>query len=38
MISITLAKWRKKPTRESIAQSSKLVEQLVKEGGKVSGT
>jgi len=37
MIFITLARWKKKPTKESIAQSSKLVEQMVKEGGKVVG-
>jgi len=37
MIFITLARWRKKPTKELVAQSTKLVEQMVKEGGKVLG-
>jgi len=37
MIFITLARWRKKPTKESVAQSSRLVEQMVKEDGKVLG-
>jgi uncharacterized protein with GYD domain len=35
MIFITLAKFKKKPTRETMAQSSKLFEQMVKEGGKI---
>lgn len=37
MIFITLAKWRKKPTKESVAQSGKLFEQAVKEGAKILG-
>jgi len=37
MLFITLAKWRRKPTKETVAQSGKLVEQMVKEGGKVLG-
>jgi len=37
MIFITLAKFRKKPTKEMVAQSSKLFEQLVKEGRKILG-
>jgi uncharacterized protein with GYD domain len=37
MIFITLAKFRKKPTKEWIAQASKLYEQMVKEGGKIIG-
>ena len=37
MIFITLSKWRKKPTKESVAQSGKLFDQLVKEGGKILG-
>jgi uncharacterized protein with GYD domain len=35
MIFITLARWRKKPTREMVAQSSKLFEQMVEEGTKI---
>jgi len=37
MIFITLARWKRKPTKDSVAQSSKLFEQMVKEGGKVLG-
>jgi len=37
LIFITLAKWRKKPTKESVAQSGKLFDQIVKEGGKILG-
>jgi len=37
MIFITLAKWRKKPTKEMVAQSGKLFEQMVKEGSKILG-
>ena len=37
MIFITLARFRKKPTKEMMAQSSKLFEQLVKEGSKILG-
>ena len=32
MIFIVLGKWRKKPTKEVIAQVSKLFEQMAKEG------
>jgi len=35
MIFITLAKWRRKPTKETVAQSTKLFEQMVKEGSKI---
>ena len=35
MIFICLAKFRSKPTKEMMAQSQKLVEQMAKEGGKV---
>jgi len=37
MIFITLARWKRKPTKEGVAQSSKLFEQMVKEGGKIVG-
>ena len=37
MIFISLAKWKKKPTRETVAQESKLFEQMVKEGSKIVG-
>jgi len=37
VIYITLARWRKKPTRESIAESTKLFNQLEKEGNKILG-
>ena len=37
MIFITLARFRKKPTKQMVAESGKLLEQLVKEGGKVLG-
>jgi len=37
MIFITLAKWRRKPTKEMVAQSGKLFEQMVKEGAKILG-
>ena len=37
MIFITLAKFREKPTKETIAKSEKLFQQLAKEGGKVLG-
>ncbi len=36
-IFITLSKWRKKPTKESMAQSTKLFEQASKEGVKFLG-
>jgi len=32
-----LARWRRKPTKELVVQSGKLVEQMVKEGGKILG-
>jgi len=32
-----LAKWRRKPTKEMVAQSSKLFEQAAKEGAKILG-
>jgi uncharacterized protein with GYD domain len=37
MIFISLSKFRRKPTKDMIAQSSKLFEQMAKEGGKVLG-
>ena len=37
MIFIGLAKWRKKPTKEMVAQASKLFEQMVKEDIKILG-
>jgi uncharacterized protein with GYD domain len=37
MLFISLVKWRKKPTKESVAQASKLYEQMVKEGAKIVG-
>jgi uncharacterized protein with GYD domain len=37
MIFITFGKWRKKPTKEMVAQATKLFEQIVKEGGKIIG-
>jgi uncharacterized protein with GYD domain len=37
MIFITLARWRRKPTKEMVAQSGKLIEQMVKEGVKILG-
>jgi len=37
MIFITLARFKGKPTKESVAKSGKLFEQLVKEGGKILG-
>lgn len=37
MIFVTLVRWRRKPTKEMVAQSSKLVEQMVKEGAKILG-
>ena len=37
MIFITLSRWRRKPTKEMVAQSSKLFEQMAKEGGKIIG-
>jgi uncharacterized protein with GYD domain len=37
MIIITLGRWKRKPTKDSVAESSKVAEQMVKEGGKVLG-
>ena len=37
MIFITLARFKGKPTKESVDQSSKLFEQMVKEGAKILG-
>jgi uncharacterized protein with GYD domain len=37
MIFISLARWRKKPTKEMVAQATKLFGQMVKEGGKIVG-
>ena len=37
MIFITLARFRKKPTKEMMAETSKLFEQMVKEGSKILG-
>jgi uncharacterized protein with GYD domain len=34
---VSLARFRAKPTKESVAQASKLFEQSVKEGGKIVG-
>ena len=32
-----MAKWRRKPTKEMVAQSSKLFEQAAKEGARILG-
>ena len=37
MIFIGYGKWRKKPTKESVAQATRLFEQFAKEGGKILG-
>jgi uncharacterized protein with GYD domain len=37
MIFITLVRWRRKPTKEMVAQSGKFIEQMVKEGVKILG-
>ena len=37
MIFITLGRFKAKPTKDSVAESSKLMEKLVKEGGKILG-
>jgi len=37
MLFVTLAKWKVRPTRENVAKSGKLFEQLVKVGGKIVG-
>lgn len=38
MIFIVHGKWRKKPTKEMIAQVNKLFEQMAKEGARFIGT
>jgi len=38
MIFIVLARWRKKPTKEMIAEANKLKEHATKEGVKIKGT
>jgi len=38
MIFIVLARWRKKPTKEMIAEANKLKEYATKEGVKIKGT
>jgi uncharacterized protein with GYD domain len=35
MIFMSFGKWRKKPTKEVVAQASKLFEQAAKEGSKI---
>jgi uncharacterized protein with GYD domain len=37
MIFISLGKWRKKPTKETVAQVSKIFEQWVKQDIKILG-
>jgi uncharacterized protein with GYD domain len=37
MIFITLAKFRKKPTKDMVNQSTKLLEQMTQEGTKILG-
>jgi len=37
MIFITLARWRRKPTKEMVAQSGKFIERMVKDGVKILG-
>jgi uncharacterized protein with GYD domain len=37
MLFISLVKWRKKPTKETVAQANKLYEQMVKEGIRIVG-
>jgi len=37
VIYVTLAKWRKKPTKEMVTQTGKLFEQMTKEGTKILG-
>jgi len=36
-IFIILARWRRRPTKEIVAEASRLVEQATKEGAKVLG-
>jgi len=37
LIFICLARWRKKPTKDMVAQSTKLFEQMAREGTKIIG-
>ena len=37
MIFVTLVRWKSKPTKESVALSGKLFDQIVKEGAKILG-
>jgi uncharacterized protein with GYD domain len=37
LICISLARWRKKPTKDMLVQASKLFEQMTKEGAKILG-
>lgn len=37
MLFITLAKFKKKPTKEMLAETQRLFEQIAKEGGKILG-
>jgi uncharacterized protein with GYD domain len=37
MIFITLSRWKKKPTKESVAESAKLFDKLQQEGAKILG-
>jgi uncharacterized protein with GYD domain len=37
LIFITLAKFKRKPTKDSVAQASKLFEQMAKGGAKIVG-
>jgi uncharacterized protein with GYD domain len=37
MMFVSLAKWRRKPTKDMVAQASKLLEQMTKEGAKILG-
>ncbi len=37
VIFISLARFRNKPTKETVAQTTKLFEQMVKEGSKILG-
>ena len=37
MITVTLARFKRKPTKESVAQMSKGFEQMTKEGTKILG-
>lgn len=37
MLFITLFRFRKKPTKEMLAESQKLFEQVTKQGGKILG-